>query len=67
MINVIAYNWLKVLSLQQKVDMTNAKAMFFDAQRSLVASNYQTKITAAYSKEISDKVLFGDVCEFFEN
>lgn len=28
MINVIAYNWLKVLSLHQTVNMTAAKTMF---------------------------------------
>ena len=67
MINVVAYNWLKVLSLHQTINMTNAKTMFLEAQRSLIYSNYQTKITAAYSKEISDKVLFGDVCEYFDN
>lgn len=67
MINVIAYNWLKVLSLHITIDMTAAYVMFREAQRSLIASNYQTKITAAYSKEISDKVLFGDVCEYFDN
>jgi len=30
-------------------------------------SDYQTKVTNAYSKVIADQVLYGDVCTFFNN
>jgi hypothetical protein len=47
--------------------MTGAKTMFNEAVNSLLASEYQSKMTAAYSKEISDQVLYGEVCPFFND
>lgn len=41
--------------------------MYLEAINSLLNSTYLTKITAAYSKDLSEQVLFGDVCGFFTN
>lgn len=41
LINLAAYNWLKVLSLQQAFDMTAARAMYSEALNSLLLSDYQ--------------------------
>jgi len=32
-----------------------------------MASDYVAKISNAYSKDISDQVLYGDVCLYFNN
>jgi hypothetical protein len=66
-INLAAYNWLKVFSLQTSFDMTAANAMYNEAINSLMASKYQSILTDAYSKDISDQVLYGNVCGFFGN
>jgi hypothetical protein len=65
MINIVAYNWLKVLSLQMKFDMTAANLMFNEAISSLMKSSYQTIIPNAYDKSFSDQVLYGNICSFF--
>jgi hypothetical protein len=47
--------------------MTQARLMFNEATNSLMQSTYLTKIPAAYSKDFSDQVLYGDVCSFFKS
>ena len=54
MINIVGYNWLKVLSLYMPINMTNAKSMYNEAILYLMKSDYNEKIRAAYSKDISD-------------
>lgn len=32
-----------------------------------MSSTYQNKIEKAYSKDLADQILYGDVCSFFTN
>lgn len=66
-INLIAYKWLKVVSLEYSFDFSDSMNLMQEAISSLLASDYIVKIEAAYTKDISDQVLFGNVCPFFNN
>lgn len=66
-INLVAYDWLKILSLSIPINTTVINQMFNEAITELIKSDYQTIITDSYSMELSDQILFGNVCQFFNN
>jgi hypothetical protein len=64
---VVAYNWLKVFSLYQTIDMTAANAMYNEAINYLFTSPYQNFINNAYTNSFADRTLNSNVCKYFND
>lgn len=69
MINIIAYNWLKVLSLRTNFTMTASNIMFQEAINFLMAGKFVGNIQDAYDQDklYANSILFDNVCRFFKN
>lgn len=65
--NLVGYNWLKVLSLNQNMSMTAANNVFTEAINALLNNKYQDYIQAAYTRYFADAVLNSNVCKYFND
>lgn len=69
MINIVAYNWLKVLSLRTSFSMVASNIMFQEAIGFLMASKFLNNIQNAYNQDkiYANNILFDNICRFFKN